>query len=206
MISKNNFSKVYVFFVALIISSNSCCPKCKECFSTLKYDWKMPHKGIGIINMKNNTLIGSEIFYKTNADGFGNFQVEKDSGHYVIDKTNGIITDSILGFVPTTAENKYLHRVGKNTEKKGLLFTTEISQFTIAENYKGYKIVLQEWYKNIRASNNHVYSVLVYKGNRKISEKCLPDIFDFTFDENSFYIFSNKEIFKYNFDELVKRK
>ena len=153
--------------------------------------------------MDNDCLIASEIDYKDNPNGIGNIQYVKDSGHFVIDKFNGLVTDTIFGFVPKTAEKKYLWVVGK-TKEGGLFFGTKTSQFTIADNYKGYKIVLQEWYKNIRHSNNQLNSVLIFKDNKQIGESCLPRIFDFTYDKKSVYIYSDAEIYKFNFDELVK--
>ena len=183
--------------------ATSCCPECKECNLTLKYEWKTTHQGLNIINMQNDSLIGSKIYYKDSPKGVGNIQYVKDSGHYVINTTNGVITDSIYGFVPKTAENKYLSVVGK-TKEGGIFFGTKTSQFTIAEDYSGYKIVIQEWYKNIRQSNNQLNSVLVFNGDKKISEKCLPRIFDFAYDTKSLYIYSDTKIYKFNFDEIIK--
>ena len=188
---------------ATTILLTSCCSECKECELTLKYEWKVPHKGFDIINMDNDRLIASEIYYKDNPDGIGNIQYVKDSGHFVIDKFTGLVKDTIFGFLPKTAENKYLWVVGQ-TEEGGLFFGTKTSHFTIAEDYKGYKIVLQEWYKNIRQSNNQLNSVLIFKDGKQISENCLPRIFDFTYDKNSVYIYSDSDIYKFNFDELIK--
>ncbi len=120
----------------------------------------------------------------------------------IINKMNGIIIYSISGFAPNSAENKYLWAVGK-TKERGIFFRTKTSTFTLIENYKGYKIVLQEWYKNIRQSNNQLNNVLIYKGEDKIKEYCLPRIFDFTFDNTSFYIYSDSDIYRFNFDEII---
>ena len=100
------------------------------------------------------------------------------------------------------AENKYIREVGQTKERR-LFFTTRISHFTIAEDYKGYKIILQDWYKNIRQSNNHLNSVLVFKGNKQIGKSCLPRIFDFTYDKKAVYMYSGREIYKFNFDEII---
>ncbi|MBS1987774.1 hypothetical protein JST56_02165 [Candidatus Dependentiae bacterium] len=170
---------------------------------TLKYEWKVSNKGFDIINMDNDRLIASEIYYKDNPDGIGNIQYVKDSGHFVIDKFTGLVYDTVFDFVPKTAENKYLWVVGE-TKEGGLFFSTKTSQFTVADNYKGYKIVLQEWYKNIRQTNNQLNSVLIFKDGNQISENCLPRIFDFTYDKNSVYIYSDTDIYKFNFDELIK--
>ncbi len=192
-----------LIITTLIFVQTSCCLECKECQLILKYEWKVPHKGFDIINMSNDSLIGSKIYYKDNPEGIGNVQFVKDSGHYVINKINGLVKDSIYGFVPKTAENKYLWVVGQ-TEEGGIIFGTKTSQFTVATNFNGYRIVLQEWYKNIRQSNNELNSVLIFKGGKKIKEYCLPRIFDFTFDNESFYINSDQEIYKFNFEETVK--
>lgn len=191
-----------VLVLAVILSS--CCYKCTECKLTLKYAWKVTRDKCDIVNMQNDSLIFSEIYFKSDPNRIGNTQHVYDDKNYVISKENGLVIGSMQGFVPETAENKYLSRVGKNTIKKGILFETTISQFTISEDYKGYVIVLQEWYKNIRASNNTVYSVLIFKGKRIKSEHCLPDIYDFTYDKTSLYIVSSDEVYKFNFDELIK--
>ena len=191
-----------IFLTTLLFTS--CCSECKECELALKYEWKISHKGFDIINMDQDRLIASEIYYKDNPDGMGNIQYVKDTGHFVIDKLNGLVTDTIFKFVPKTAEKKYLWVVGQ-TKEGGLFFGTKTSQFTIADDFKGYKIVLQEWYKNIRQSNNQLNSVLIFKDNKQISESCLPRIFDFTYDKQSVYIYSDTEIYKFNFDELIKR-
>jgi len=153
--------------------------------------------------MDKDKLIVSEIYYKDNPDGIGNIQLVKDSGNYVIDKMTGLVTDTVLGFVPRTSENKYIWVVGQSKEG-GLFFGTKTSQFTIAEDYNGYKIVLQEWDKNIRHSNSELNSVLIFKSNKQLAERCLPRIFDFAYDKRAVYIYSNGEIYKFNFDELTK--
>ena len=185
-----------------LVLGTSCCPECKECELTLEYEWKIPHKGFDIININHDRLIASKIFYKDNPNGIGNIQYVKDSGHYVIDKMTGLVSDTILGFVPKTAENKYIRVVGQTKERR-LFFTTQISQFTITEDYKGYKIILQEWYKNIRQSNNTLNNIFVFKGNKQIGKSCLPSIFDFTYDKEAVYIYSDREIYKFNFDEII---
>lgn len=190
-----------IFAMTFLVTS--CCQECKECQLTIKYEWKVPHKGFDIINIDNDRLVASEIYYKDNPNGIGNIQYVKDSGHFVIDKLTVLLTDTIFGYKPNTSENKYLWTVGQS-KKGGLFFETKTSQFTVADNYKGYKIVLQEWYKNIRQSNNTVNSVLVFKNNKKVSERCLPRIYDFTYDRNAVYIFSDSEIYKFNFEELIK--
>ncbi len=197
-----NIISIFTIFATTILLT-SCCSECKECELTLKYEWKVLHKGFDIINMDNDRLIASKIYYKGSPDGIGNIQYVQDSGHFVIDKFNGFVSDTVLGFVPKTAENKYLWVVGQ-TKEGGLFFGTKTSQFTIADNFKGYKIVLQEWYKNIRQSNNQLNSILIFKDNKLVGESCLPRIFDFTYDKNSVYIYSDKEIYKFNFDELIK--
>ena len=191
-----------VLVLAVILSS--CCYKCRECKLTLKYAWKVTRDKCDIVNMQNDSLIFSEIYFKSDPNRIGNTQHVYDDKNYVISKENGLVICTLQGFVPETAENKYLSRVGKNAIKKGILFETTISQFTISGDYKGYVIVLQEWYKNIRASNNTVYSVLIFKGKRIKSEHCLPDIYDFTYDKTSLYIVSSNEVYKFNFDELIK--
>ena len=170
---------------------------------TVKYEWKIPNTGFDIINLDGDRLIASEVYYKDNPNGFGNAQYVKDSGHYIIDKMTGAITDTIFGFTPKTAEKKYLWLVGQ-TKEGGLIYGTKTSQFTITNDYKGYKIVLQEWYKNIRESYNERNSVLIFKDNKQIGESCLPQIFDFTYDKNSVYIYSDTEIYKFSFDQLIK--
>ncbi|MCX6236765.1 MAG: hypothetical protein NTY07_04245 [Bacteroidia bacterium] len=191
-----------VLVLAVLLSS--CCFKCRECRLNLKYAWKVPDKMGYIINMQNDSLILSEIYFKSNPSGIGNTQHVYEDKNYVINKENGLVIDTLPGFVPETAENKYLHNVGKTTIKKGILFETTTSQFTISEDYKGYKIVLQEWYKCIRSSNNTVYSVLIFKGKRLKSEHCLPGIYDFTYDKTSLYFVSGSEVYKFSFDELIK--
>lgn len=191
-----------VLLLAVLLSS--CCFKCRECSLKLKYEWKIPDKMGYIINMQNDSLILSEIYFKSDPSGIGNTQHVYEDKNYFINKANGLVIGTLSGFVPKTAENKYLHNVGKNTIKNGLLFETKISQFTISEDYKGYKIVLQEWYKSIRSSNNTVYSVLIFKGKRIKSEHCLPDIYDFTYDKTSLYFVSSGEVYKFNFDEFIK--
>ena len=197
--------KILTFLISVLaVLLSSCCLKCRECKLTLKYAWKIPVTTVCIINMQNDCLILSEIYFKSDAGRLGNTQHVYEDKNYVINKENGLVTGTLPGFVPKTAENKYLHTVGTSTVKKGTLFETTISQFTISEDYKGHKIVLQEWYKNIRSSNNTVYSVLIFKGKRIISEHCLPDIYDFTFDKTSLYFVSSQEFYKFNFDELIK--
>ncbi len=191
-----------VSFLAVLLSS--CCFKCRECSLKVKYEWKIPDKMGYIINMQNDSLILSEIYFKSSPNRLGNTQHVYEDKNYVINKENGLVIGTLPGFVPKTAENKYLHNVGKNTTKNGILFQTKISQFTISEDYKGYKIVLQEWYKSIRSSNNTVYSVLIFKGKRVKSEHCLPGIYDFTYDKTSLYFVSSGEVYKFNFDELIK--
>lgn len=195
-----------LFILLAILALNSCnidCPECKECNLTIHYEWKISNQGLDIINIDNDRLIASEVFYKSNPDGYGNIQFVKDSGNYLIDKSSGKIIDTIFGFVPKSAENKILHFLG-HSEKSGFFFPITNFQFTIAENYKGYKIVLHEFYKNIRHSNNTMNNVIIYKNQSKLIEKCLPRIFDFTYDQNSVYIFSDTEIYKFNFDEFIK--
>ena len=170
----------------------------------VKYAWNIPVKTVCIINMQNDSLILSEIYFKSSPTGIGNTQHVYDDKNYIIDKTNGLIIGTLKGFVPETAENKYLWIVGKNTTKKGILFDTRTSQFTVSEDYKGYKIVLEEWYKNIRSSNNTVNSVLIFKGKRLKSKHCLPSIYDFTYDKTALYFVSSHEVYKFNFDELIK--
>src|SRR5665647_3843918 len=191
-----------VLVLAVVLSS--CCFKCKECKLTLKYEWKIPDKSGYIINMQNDSLILSEIYFKSNPNELGSTQHVYEDKNYVINKENGLVIGTLTGFVPETAENKYLHNVGKNTIKNGILFQTTTSQFTVSEDYKGYKIVLQEWYKSIRSSNNTVYSVLIFKGKRVKSEHCLPGIYDFTYDKTSLYFVSSGEVYKFKFDELIK--
>src|SRR5665647_3389418 len=191
-------------FSLLAVLLSSCCFKCRECSLKLKYEWKIPDKMGHIINMQNDSLILSEIYFKSDPSGIGNTQHVYEDKNYVINKENGLVIGTLRGFAPETAENKYLHNVGKNSTKNGILFQTKISQFTVSEDYKGYKIVLQEWYKSIRNSNNTVYSVLIFKGKRLQSEHCLPGIYDFTYDKTSLYFVSSGEVYKFNFDELIK--
>lgn len=191
-------------FFATTLLVSSCCQQCKECDLTLKYEWKISNKGFNIINMDNDCLIASEIYYVSNPNGIGNVQYVKDSGNFVINKLSGHVIDTVFRFIPKTAENKYLSEVGE-TRESGLFFGTKVSQFTISDNYKGYKIVLQEWYKNIRQSNNELNSVLIFKDNKKVGENCLPRIFDFTYDKESVYIYSDTAIYKFNFEELIKQ-
>ena len=77
---KNIISILTIFAMTLLVTS--CCSECKECELTLKYEWKISHKGFDIINLDNDRLIASEIYYKDNPDGIGNIQYVKDSGHY----------------------------------------------------------------------------------------------------------------------------
>jgi hypothetical protein len=197
--------KILTFLISVLaVLLSSCCLKCRECKLTLKYAWNIPVRTVCIINMKNDSLILSEIYFKSDPDRIGNSQHVYEDKNYVINKENGLVTDTLPGFVSKTAENKYLHNVGTSTIKKGFLFETTVSHFTVSEDYKGYKIVLQEWYKNIRSSNNTQYSVLIFKGKRIVSEHCLPGIDDFTFDKTSFFIVSSQKIYKFNFDELIK--
>ena len=198
--------KIIIIFLVCVtaVILSSCCFKCRECTLNVKYEWKIPDKMGYIINMQNDSLILSEIYFKSDPSGIGSTQHVYEDKNYVINKENGLVIGTLPGFVPETAENKYLHNVGKNTIKKGILFETTTSQFTISEDYKGYKIVLQEWYKNIRSSNNTVYSVLIFKGKKIKSEHCLPGIYDFTYDKTSLYFVSGSEVYKFNFDELIK--
>ena len=198
---KNNIRILTILSITLLLAI-SCCPECKECELILKYEWKIPHKGFGIINMDNDRLIASEVFYKDDPNGIGSIQFVKDSGHYVIDKMTGFVIDTIFNFVPKTAENKYLWIVGQTTKQR-LFFTTEISKFTITEDYNGYKIILQEWDKNIRHGNNELNNVFVFKGKKQIGKSCLPRVFDFTYDKEAVYIYSNKEIYKFTFEEII---
>jgi len=197
--------KYFLGIILLLFLCFSCCPKCKECLLKIKYDWKIPHNGIDIINMQNDTLIGSETYSKSNPNNYGNIQYLKDDGHYLIDKNNGLIIDTIYGFKPKTAEKKYLNKVGQNKIQK-FLFETETSQFVLIDNYKGYKIVIEEWYKNIRTSNNHVYNLIVFKGKKQVFRRCLPNIYDFTYDNNSLYLYSDNDIYKFTFDNLIIKK
>ena len=98
--------RMLTIFTVTLVLWTSCCTECKECELTLKYEWKIPHEGFDIINMDNDRLIASEIFYESNPNGLGSIQYVKDSGHYVIDKMTGVISDTIFRFVPKTAENK----------------------------------------------------------------------------------------------------
>lgn len=191
-----------VFILALLLSS--CCFECKKCLLVVKYAWKVPIKMVYIINMQNDSLILSKIFFRSDPNMVGNTQHVYDDKNYVINKENGMVLDTLPGFVPENTENKYLHNVGKNTKKNGILFQTTTSQLTISEDYKGYKIVLQEWNKSIRSSNNTVYNVMIYNGKRLKSKDCLPDIYDFTYDKTSLYIISIHEVYKFDFDELIK--
>jgi len=197
--------KIFTFLVSILaVLLSSCCFKCRECMLDVKYEWKIPDKAGYIINMQNDSLILSEIYFKSSPTGIGNTQHVYEDKNYVINKENGLVICTLPGFVPKTAENKYLHNVGKNTIKNGILFQTTTSQFTVSEDYKGYKIVLQEWYKSIRSSNNTVYSVLIFKDKRLKSEHCLPGIYDFTYDKTSLYFVSSGEVYKFSFDELIK--
>jgi hypothetical protein len=197
--------KAFTFLISILaVLLSSCCFKCRECSLNVKYEWKVPDKTGYIINMQNDSLILSEIYFKSNPHELGNTQHVYDDKNFVINKANGLVIGILPGFVPATAENKYIRNVGKNTIKNGILFQTTTSQFTVSEDYKGYKIVLQEWYKNIRSSNNTVYSVLIFKGKRLKSEHCLPSIYDFTYDKTSLYYVSSHEVYKFNFDELIK--
>ncbi|MCX6222524.1 MAG: hypothetical protein NTZ69_16255 [Bacteroidia bacterium] len=198
--------KIIIIFLVCVVAVilSSCCFKCRECTLKIKYAWKVTRDKCDIVNMQNDSLIFSEIYFKSDPSRIGNTQHVYEDKNYVINKENGLVIGTLPGFVPGTAENKYLHNVGKNTIKKGILFETTTSQFTVSEDYKGYKIVLQEWYKNIRSSNNTVYSVLIFKGKRIKSEYCLPGIYDFTFDKTSLYFVSSGEVYKFNFDELIK--
>lgn len=191
-----------VSILAVLLSS--CCFKCRECSLKVKYEWKIPDKTGYIINMQNDSLILSEIYFKSNPNELGNTQHVYEDKNYVINKENGLVIGTLPGFVPATAENKYIRNVGENTIKNGILFQTTTSQFTVSEDYKGYKIVLEEWYKNIRSSNNTVYSVLIFKGKRLKNKHCMPGIYDFTFDKTSLYFVSSSEVYKFNFDELIK--
>lgn len=195
---KNITSITIILIVIFIITSCLSFSKYEECKLTLKYEWKIPSKHLDIINMEDDRLIASRVYYKNGLE-----QYVKDEGHFIIDKLNGQKIGTVIGFMPKTAENKYLWRVGYTTKSK-FFFETKISKYTIASNYKGYKIILQEWYKNIRRPNNTQNSVLVYKGNIKMSEYCLPQIFDFAYDESAVYINSDKEMYKFNFDEFIK--
>ena len=194
---------IFLVCVTAVILSSSCF-KCRECKLKIKYAWKVTRDKCDIVNMQNDSLIFSEIFFKSEPNRLGNTQHVYEDKNYVINKENGLVIGTLPGFVPETAENKYLHNVGKNTTKNGILFETRTSQFTVSEDYKGYRIVLQEWYKNIRSSNNTVYSVLIFKGKRIKSEHCLPGIYDFTYDKTSLYFVSSGEVYKFNFDELIK--
>ena len=198
--------KIILILLVLVLAVllSSCCFKCKECSLKLKYEWNIPVRTVCIINRQNDSLILSEIYFKSSPTAIGNTQHVYDDKNYAINKENGLVIDTLQGFVPETAEDKYLHNVGKTTIKKGILFETTTSQFTVSEDYKGYRIVLQEWYKNIRSSNNTVYSVLIFKGKSLKSEHCLPGIYDFTYDKTSLYIISSQEVYKFNFDELIK--
>jgi len=201
-----HFMKIILILLVSVLTVilSSCCFKCRECKLTLKYAWKITRERCDIVNMQNDSLIFSEIYFKSNPHEPGNTQYVYYDKNYIIDKENGFIIGTLPGFVPKTAENKYLWIVGKNTTKNGILFDTRTSQFTISENYKGYKIVLQEWYKNIRSSNNTVNSVLIFKGKRLKSKHCLPSIYDFTYDKTALYYVSSHEVYKFNFDELIK--
>jgi len=197
--------KALTFLVSILaVLLSSCCFKCRECRLKVKYEWKVSNGNAGIINMQNDSLIFSEIYFKSNPNELGNTQHVYDDKNYVVNKENGLVIGTITGFVPETSEYKYLTRVGKNTIENDILFETRISQFTISENYKGYKIILEEWYKSIRSSNNTVYSVLIFKGRREKSKHCLPGIYDFTYDKSSLYFVSSHEVYKFNFDELIK--
>jgi len=191
-----------VSILAVLLSS--CCFKCRECNLKVKYEWKIPDKTGYIINMQNDSLILSEIYFKSDPSRIGNTQHVYDDKNFVINKANGLVIGTLPGFVPATAENKYLHNVGKNTIKNGILFQTTTSQFTVSEDYKGYRIVLEEWYKSIRSSNNTVYSVLIFKGKRLKNKHCMPGIYDFTFDKTALYFISSSEVYKFSFDELIK--
>ena len=61
-----------VAFLTLILSS--CCFKCKECNLKLKYAWKIPVRMSCIVNMQNDSLILSEIFFKSIPNEPGNTQ------------------------------------------------------------------------------------------------------------------------------------
>jgi len=197
--------KIFTFLVSILaVLLSSCCFKCRECRLNIKYEWKIPDKTGYIINMQNDSLILSEIYFKSNPNELGNTQHVYDDKNFVINKENGLVIGTLPGFVPETAENKYIRNVGKNTIKNGILFQTTTSQFTVSEDYKGYKIVLEEWYKSIRSSNNTVYSVLIFKGKRLKNKHCMPGIYDFTFDKTSLYFISSSEVYKFNFDELIK--
>ena len=198
--------KIILMLIVLVLAVilSSCCFKCRECSLNVKYEWKIPDKTGYIINMQNDSLILSEIYFKSNPNELGNTHHVYDDKNFVINKENGQVIGTLPGFVPETAENKYIRNVGKNTIKNGILFQTTTSQFTVSEDYKGYKIVLEDWYKSIRSSNNTVYSVLIFKGKRLKNKHCMPGIYDFTFDKTALYFISSSEVYKFNFDELIK--
>lgn len=197
--------KFQIISTIIIITLSSCCSECKECQLNLKYEWKISNQGCAI-NIQNDNLILSEIFYKKNPNGLEDIAYTKNSGHYVIDKKTGSIIDSIFDNIPKSLENlkNFELSVVGQIEIRTFVFETTTFQYTIVKKYNGYKIVLQEWYKNIRGSNNRLNSVIVFNENNKIKEFCLPVFSDFTFDEKSFYINSEGVIYKFNYAELIK--
>ena len=86
---------IHLVIVQVVVFS-SCCLKCRECKLTLKYAWKNPVTTVCIINMHNDSLILSEIYFKSEPNKLGNTQHVYDDKNYVLNKENGLVTSILV--------------------------------------------------------------------------------------------------------------
>jgi len=179
--------------------------ECVEYPVQIKPTWKTGINDVDLINIIDDHLIASRVYYRTKDDGTGNEPFFTKNSHSVIDKKTGETKTTQPPVAPGTNQPKFLSKTGKESHPFSLFFTIVVNRYVLAENYNGYTIELQRWYKNIRSPHNTHHSIRILQNGKLIKTHHIYDFSDYTSDQESIYLLVTATLYRFDFSEMISK-
>ena len=173
---------------------------CYERKVTIIPTWKISSWDIGSkIYFQNDSLIS--VYYSIDS-----YKNDTTLRVYLIDKKAGKVICQLKNYRPKKTESVNYYLI--STKKPYFSFGFDVDKYSLelTTNYKGYQISLNDWHKNIRASNNTYRYIEISKDDKVQKKLIISPAEDFIWDENALYMTVTGVLYKYSFDDLINQK
>jgi len=183
-----------IFMIVFSLSTMDCYERKVE----IKPTWSIDNHDIGdVIYIKNDSLFS--VYYSIDL-----FKKDTTIRLYLIDKNNGKMVNQITNRNSEKIESLNYYMISNEKFHFSIAYDIDEQELVLTENYKGYKITLNSWHKNIRTGNNSYFYFTIYKDNKLIKKEIIDFPMDIAWDNEAVYIVSEK-ILKYSYEGIIEK-
>jgi ABC-type glycerol-3-phosphate transport system permease component len=183
-----------IFMTVFSLSTSDCYERKVE----IKPAWSINNNDIGrVIYVKNDSLFS--VYYSIDL-----FSKDTTIRLFLIDKNNGKIVNQIANRKPEKIESLNYYMISNEIFHFSIAYDIDEKELVLTENYKGYKITLNSWHKNIRTGNNSYFYFAIYKDKELIKKEIVDFPMDIAWDNEAVFIVSDN-IMKYSYESIIKK-